>query len=264
MEYVIFCDESAQSGPKFSDFFGGAIVDGRYIDKITCAIKEKKEILNLNSELKWTKVTENYVEKYMEIIDVFFAFVRQGKIKVRIMFRNNENKPTDNEVLRGDDKYFKMYYQFVKHAFGLAECTHSETTFVRIYLDQLPDKCENCRKFKDYLFNIQNIQSFKDAKVRIRKEDIAEVKSHDHVILQCIDVILGAMFFRLNNLHMAKVEGTKRRGKRTVAKERLYTHINKNIREILPNFNIGISTGSRGASNPHWEHPYEHWSFMPK
>jgi hypothetical protein len=26
-------------------------------------------------------------------------------------------------------------------------------------------------------------------------------------------------------------------------------------------FNVGVSTGDRGYSNPHWESPYEHWLF---
>ena len=94
--------------------------------------------------------------------------------------------------------------------------------------------------------------------------DIGEVHSHDHVILQCIDVVLGAMYFRLNQLHKEKVEGTHRRGKRTIAKEKLYKAIHAEIETIHPYFNIGVSTGFRGCSHPHWESVYEHWRFVPK
>lgn len=98
----------------------------------------------------------------------------------------------------------------------------------------------------------------------INSGDVAEVCSHDHVLLQCTDIILGAMYFRLNNLHLEKPAGSRTRGKRTIAKEKLYKHINSLISSILPHFNIGLSTGKRGYQNPSWELPYSHWKFKPK
>ena len=103
-----------------------------------------------------------------------------------------------------------------------------------------------------------------NGRLHIREGDVAEVCSHDHVILQCTDIVLGAMYFRLNNLHKEKPVGSRTRGKRTIAKEKLYKHINAQISNILPNFNIGMSTGSRGYQNPSWELPYSHWKFIPR
>ena len=71
---------------------------------------------------------------------------------------------------------------------------------------------------------------------------IGEVRSHDHVLLQCVDVILGAMFFRLNRLHLQIPAGASRRGKRTIAKEKLYKYILSEIRTIHPGFNIGVKS----------------------
>ncbi len=78
--------------------------------------------------------------------------------------------------------------------------------------------------------------------------------------MQCLDIVLGSMAFRLNDMHKEKPEGQKRRGKKTIAKEKLYKHINKYIREIKPGFNIGISTGTNSGFDK-WEHPYRHWKF---
>ena len=79
-----------------------------------------------------------------------------------------------------------------------------------------------------------------------------------------MDIILGSINFRLNNLNKIKLNGTKRRGKTTIAKEKLYKVILKNIREIYPNFNIGISTSTRGNVNNRWLDPYRHWLFKTK
>ncbi|MBR1560248.1 MAG: DUF3800 domain-containing protein [Clostridia bacterium] len=255
MEYVIYCDESLDKGTLYSDFFGGCILPFQYLEEITTALNNKKTELNLLREVKWIKVTPNYLEKYEELIHLFFDFIRAGKIRFRIMFRETSSAPID----KNRDKYFKLYYQFLKHSFGLR--TTPEECFVRIYLDELPDTREKRERFKDYLLNLPNTRDYAGSRVHIRREDIAEVCSHDHVILQCTDIILGAMQFRMNDLHLVKPDGARTRGKRTIAKEKLYKYINQEIQTMLPAFNIKMSTGFRGFENPHWESPYEHWLF---
>lgn len=81
--------------------------------------------------------------------------------------------------------------------------------------------------------------------------------------MQCLDVVLGAMAFRLNDLHKEKPEGSNKRGKRTLAKEKLYKYINKKIRETRANFNIGITTGLDGEYANIFFQPYRHWLFIP-
>ncbi|MDO8588064.1 MAG: hypothetical protein Q7T82_13645 [Armatimonadota bacterium] len=104
---------------------------------------------------------------------------------------------------------------------------------------------------------------FTGAGIAVSIEDIAEVRSHDHTLLQCLDVVLGAMAFRLNDRHKNNPPGARHRGKRTKAKEKLYQFILAEVRKIFPNFNIGITTGIQGDYENRWRHPYSHWLFMP-
>ena len=60
-----------------------------------------------------------------------------------------------------------------------------------------------------------------------------------------------------------KKEGENKVGKRTLVKLKLYRHINARIREIYPNFNIGVTTPIRVPSDS-WTQVYRHWSFIPK
>lgn len=266
MEYIIYCDESSSKGSRFSDFFGGCIISSADLNTVVDALNHEKINLNLRGEIKWNKVTDQYLERYMKMMDLFFEFVKAGKIKIRIMFRDNKNEPSNPRIYQNDDKYFKLYYQFLKHSFGLLTLPPElGEVYIRIYLDQLPDTIERCNNFKEFLRNMPNISDFQNVhgRLHIRKEDVADVKSHNHVLLQCTDIILGAMYFRLNNLHKVKPEGSRTRGKRTIAKEKLYNHIYSHISELLPRFNIGISTGTRGFENPDWTLPYSHWSFKP-
>jgi hypothetical protein len=102
---------------------------------------------------------------------------------------------------------------------------------------------------------------FTKGRVIVRGKTV--IRSHDHVLAQCLDVVLGAMAFRLNDRHKEIPKGEKRRGKRTVAKERLYKAILVDIRKLKPGFNIGISTGTAGEADQRWHAPYLHWRFMP-
>jgi len=263
-EYIIFCDESDKKGEYYSNFYGGVLVGLSQYDQIKKRLEEKKAELGFRNELKWQKVTNHYLEQYKDFIQAFFSEIRAGNLKVRIMFRQNTHtRRFDDQEARALE-YFKLYYQFIKHGFGLSymEHTHPEV-FLRLYFDQFPDTSERAAQFKGYLKGLQEVRNFEKAKISIREEDITEIKSHDHILLQGVDIILGAIVFRLNNRHKAIPEGKYRRGKRTVAKETLYKFILSEIKTVYPNFNIGVSTGRRDGMSSLWKDPYRHWRFVP-
>lgn len=261
--YLIYCDESEKKGKYFGNFYGGAVVSSEHADKIIVALNDKKEELNLGKEVKWSRVSAPYLDKYIELVDLFFDFIEVNKVKLRIMFTHNYLPPVNLTSEQKENEFFILYYQFFKNAFGLRYCNDSSLLPVglKIYFDQLPDTIAKNNRFKDFVFNLQ--YQFKQSNIVINREDITEVNSKKHIILQCMDVVLGSMCFRLNDLHKEKPQGQRRRGKRTVAKEKLYNHINKRIRDIYPNFNIGASTGIQGDPANRWLHPYRHWKFIP-
>lgn len=262
VEYIVYCDESSDKGSLYVDFYGGSIVRADKLPEIVAALNAKKEELNLHGEIKWIKVTKQYLERYQEMIRLFFTYVRAGDIRVRIMFRKKANQRTAGDGMNKDDRYFKLYYQFLKHSFGFrAPVVHTGEYYVHFLLDELPDHSAAADKFKHYLCALPQTTDMQETGMQIRKRDIGEVRSHDHVVLQCTDIVLGAMFFRLNRLHEVKPEGARRRGNRTIAKEKLYKTIQQEIATIHPNFNIGVSTGAHGREYPHWNSPYEHWLF---
>lgn len=235
-----------------------------HIIEVQSTIEEKKGQLNFHGEVKWQKVTSNYLDKYIELMTLFFALIKEDKVKVRIMFSQNAHIANGLEPYHIEHEYFILYYQFIKHAFGLQYANRSHHYLnIRTYFDKLPDTKEKCELFKDHLVGLNRNRQFQKAKVRIIREQIAEVTSHKHDVLQCLDIILGAMQFRLNDKHKEKAPGSRTRGKRTIAKEKLYKYINSQIRDIYPSFNIGVTTGVRGNIENRWHHPYRHWAFKP-
>lgn len=260
-QLIIYCDESAQKGKFYSDFYGGALLDARYKNSLEQRLLASKG--KCQGEMKWEKISEYNEEDYKKFIDEIMDIIRDGFMKLRIMFTQNinvANYHNDNAT-----KYGKLYYQFVKHAFGLRFCNPGNflNYNVSIYLDEFPHTPKKFDDFKTHMSELSEFPVLKTARVVIKKENITDVVSKNHVILQAVDVVLGAMQFRLNNKHKEIPPGKKRRGKRTKAKERVYKHLNARIQELYPRFNIGVSTGQSEGPQVRWTHNYRHWCFIP-
>jgi hypothetical protein len=260
--WTIYCDESIENGKFYSDFFGGVLVGTKNVERISRELNDSKHQLNLFKEIKWTKTSDPYLSKYIAMMDIFFDYILRGDIKMRVMFRRTEDKI---KVSRRADKnrYFKLYYQFIKHAFGLKYMPESDKTVLKIFLDELPESKQKSNIFKNYLVGLQNLTDFEHLNLSIDRRDVVDIDSKHHVILQCLDIVLGSMAFKLNKLDKAVPEGKARRGRKTIAKEKLYKHIRSRIIEIYPNFNVGGTTGKKGDISNYFHHPYRHWKFTP-
>ncbi|MGN6437228.1 MAG: DUF3800 domain-containing protein [Agriterribacter sp.] len=262
--FYIFCDESLKKGKFYSNFYGGILIDKREFEKVQNALLSKVQDLEMeDSELKWSNVNTFKLEQYKAVMDTVFEFVKADVIKVRIMFTDNRFIALNLTSEHKENQYHILYYHFIKLAFGLKYLVSDVPVDLEIFFDKLPDTNKKNLQFKNFIYGIQFLPEFTETKIVIKKDSISEVDSKKHVLMQCLDVILGAMAFRLNDLHKEKPEGATRRGKRTLAKEKLYKHINKKIRDIKANFNIGITTGKDGQMDNIFFQSYRHWLFIP-
>lgn len=143
-QYLIYSDESYKRGSYYSNFYGGALVDYSKIQKINEILNNKKKELNFGGEIKWSKVSESYLNKYIEIINLFFTYVKIGDIKIRIMFKQNAYVFKQLDKIKYQNEFQLLYYQFIKHAFGLDYCVKNsdDEIILKLYFDQLPDTKE--------------------------------------------------------------------------------------------------------------------------
>jgi len=266
MEYIIYFDESVSDGKYFTDFFGGVLVRSRDFNHIKEALDNKKQELNLNGEIKWIKVTANYLNKYKQIMDLFFSFVKENKLKVRIMFRETSQVPSNLTFEQIHNRYSLLYYQFVKNAFGLS--FHGvedgkEPVYLRLYFDEIPYSLQQRDAFKTHIYSLQHYPRFKRAHIKIRLGDIVEIKSQKHSIQQCMDIVLGSIAFMLNKKNEAIGDGMLQRGNRTIAKEALFHHILKHIMDsnCVEFFDISTTTPITIPAD-FWRMPYRHWKFV--
>lgn len=267
-EYVLFCDESDRRGRFYSTFYGGVRVPASALDTTNATLTATKRQLGLTSEIKWEKVDLGVVERYEQFLHVFFDEIAAGHVFMRVMFTQNARVPVGLSPEQSADSYYLLYYQFLKHGFGLAHLpAHAAPPRIRIYLDEIGDTREQVSKFKGFIQGLADTKTIRAAGgIILEPSAIAEVRSHDHILMQALDTVLGSITFRLNNKHLEKRPGQNVRGKRTIAKERLYKFILAEIRRVTgkSSFNIGISTGLSSFPEGRWCDPYLHWLFVPR
>jgi len=260
MEYIIYCDESVSDGKYFTDFFGGVLVRSTDFNHIKESLDRKKQELNLFGEIKWTKVTGNYLDKYKQMMDLFFSFLKEYKLKVRIMFRETSQVPSNLTLEQIHNRYSLLYYQFVKNAFGLSFHDRKDDVnpvYLRLYFDEIPYPLDQGDAFKSHIYSLQRNSRFRKAHLKIRLDDIVEINSKRHSIQQCMDIILGSIAFILNRKNQVE------RGNRTIAKESLFEHILELIKDTdcVEFFDISTTTPIAVPSD-FWTMPYRHWKFM--
>ncbi|MFT5632426.1 MAG: hypothetical protein ACI9SQ_000131 [Rubritalea sp.] len=109
-QYYLFADESVQDGNLFSNFYGGALVPLSEYEGVRERLIACKQSLGFQGdELKWQKVTPQDLESYKAIVTAFFAEMREDRVKMRVMFRNNIHKYTG--LLPKKERYLRLYYQ---------------------------------------------------------------------------------------------------------------------------------------------------------
>ena len=256
----IWLDESDKHGSYYSNFYGGILVVSEHRAEVLRRMTKIKEELGIVDEIKWQKVNAYHYEKYVKLVDELFEMGKAGMLKIRIFFRHNQFEPELTPEKRKEE-YPILYYQFIKYAFGLVFA--NDTEGIRLYLDEIPLNQSDKQNFVSHLYSLNNDSEFKEKGIRFVDKGISEVDSKSHLPLQFMDVILGAICFKLNEKDKLKSDGDERPGKRTILKLKLYKYINQKIREIYPDFNIGISTPIKLESD-RWFQVYRHWSFKPK
>ena len=258
----IWLDESDRHGEFYSNFYGGISVPSKHHREVIERMHSIVTEAGINDEIKWQKVNEYHYERYLRVVDELFDLAKEDKLKIRIFFRHNQFTASRLKPEEKKADYQMLYYQFIKFAFGLPFANENLDSMT-LFIDEIPLRQIERDEFLSHIRSLANDPVLKGKGLKIAEDGIIEVNSKHHLPLQFMDLILGAICFKLNEKNKLKAEGENKIGKRTLVKLKLYKHINTRIREIYPNFNIGVTTPIRIPSDS-WTQVYRHWSFIPK
>lgn len=199
----IYCDESCH----LENDHQQAMVLGAISGPADCrasigrAIKALKEERNIprSRELKWTQVSPSTLEFYRALVDLFFDEPRLGFRAVVIPDKRQLDHARFKQT--HDTFYYKMWWQLLTR---LIDDQHR----FRVFIDHKDTQGqEKVAKLQDVLCKAH--YDFDRKKIL----SVEEVRSHDVILLQLADVLIGA----LSHLH--------RGGGQSEAKRDLIQHI---------------------------------------
>lgn len=189
--FDIYCDESRQdllaqpnSTSEHNRFccIGGLMVPIETRQSIKNSIKDLQRKHNAYGELRWGTVSQNKLDFYFELIDLFFS-LPQLTFRTIVIDATKVN----NHVFNNSDHelgYYKFYYQLLTHWIT------PQNTY-RIYTDQ---KTNRDRNRLNELQRILNLSTRQENPIKI----IQAIDSKESLILQLENIIMGAVGYRFN------------------------------------------------------------------
>ena len=186
----LYCDESRQdlfyNKDAISDtnkyiFIGGIVIDRKNRVEIKNKINELKGKYDINTktELKWNRVTKNYLDLYKGMIDIYidydisFRAICIDSSKINLKYHN------DNAELG----FYKLYYQLLNNWLS-PKLKYTIYTDIKTYSDpNVLNDLKRCLNNKEHPNSVERIYA---------------IDSHESVFLQLEDILMGATSYKMN------------------------------------------------------------------
>lgn len=180
MDKIVYCDESAHlENDNISHMCIGALTikeeDKKELLNKIKKLKEKHDI-GRNTEVKWSKVSNNKVNFYLELIDLFF----DEPINYRCIIVDKRKMNHIKFEQTHEEFYYKIYYE-------LLEKLINNKDNIKIYLD-IKDTKSSKRVQTLYECLSNNIKDFKKEKIK----RLQVMNSKESVFIQLVDILTGA------------------------------------------------------------------------
>ncbi|SHF66743.1 Protein of unknown function [Loktanella atrilutea] len=207
-DFSIFADESGISNDRHM-IVGATVVQRLYVNALYRAVHDFRIRTNMFAELKWSKVSNQKLDAYKELVDIYFDFARRGALWFRATtFDNHLWDHTRFNDGDPDIGISKLYYQMLLHQ---VVGHYGDLASLYICLDRRLSSTplEKLHRILNAGAGKEYGLTFGPVRVLVSKDS----KKDD--ILQINDVILGAVSAYKNGRHLqegareAKIELAK-------------------------------------------------------
>lgn len=183
--YHIYCDESCTGKDHTHMVFGGIMLPADRVAAFEDSVPQWRERVNMRSELKWNKVTDNKLAEYKEFVHGIFRYIDKKELAFRsIVFKRCD---LDHSTLRAKNNelgFNKLMFTFLFHCF-LSRLFHGDRVLI------FPDERHSYRPSE--LKRILNRKALAEWGWEEPVRSIEPVASHDKIVMQMNDVLMGAV-----------------------------------------------------------------------
>ena len=182
--FNIYCDESCHLENDHKKYM--------FIGSISCAynqvkihsdyIKQLKLKHHFFAEIKWTSVSQSKLRFYEELIDYFFS----TDLKFRIVGVDKSKINNERFDQTFDEFYYKMFYQLINH---MIDTRYKYNVYLDIKDKLSAHKLKKVKKILNVQYGVVN--------------KVQNIMSHESLLLQLADLIIGAISYVNNNKEKA-------------------------------------------------------------
>lgn len=189
----VYGDESRQTGAKYM-VLGAVWLDSAGEEALIKDCTDFRNLTGMRHQLKWTKVSDQKLNEYKKFIDIFFRHNRLHHVAFRCVVIDTHQ--LDHKTFnRGDEElgFYKLYYQLLLHNMRPGNR----------YLIMLDDRRTRKKTRLSTLKIVLNRGIRK--KFNIDYDIVRNVEPReceDLNQLQMVDILIGAIGYRLNGLHL--------------------------------------------------------------
>ena len=189
----IYCDESRQTADRYM-VLGGLITLRENEEAFKQAMNLYRQSNHMLSEIKWTKVSNQKIQEYKALMDLYFSLNRSFHFKAIVIDTQeiNHRRFNKNDAELG---FYKLMYQFLLHSFG-AYLTSADKCI--IYLDQ---RTTSKYKLSTLCAILNNGLRKKYALNGKPVRNIQVLDSKNNEFIQVADVLMGAIGYEMNGAH---------------------------------------------------------------
>lgn len=198
MTYLVFCDESRQAAERFM-VLGGIVIPKTLLQVFNDSMALFRDQQRMHAELKWQKVSNQKLSEYRCFVDHFFALnnSKQAYFNSLIVDSHQVHNHEFNQGSR-EVGFYKFYYQLLLHCFGHKLCSHDPGAKIHVIMDHRTTsyRLEDLR---------QILNNGMKSRYGISTRPFITVEPRDSKeseVLQINDILLGAVGFQKNGLHL--------------------------------------------------------------
>jgi hypothetical protein len=267
--YEIYADEAwthgGQPPNRYWCIYGG--IFGKEADMSRLDTALRSAAASIRGEVKWSNLTPSNRLAYERFVGCMFDAADRGEIKFRQMFCDRAHvrvAPYGEANVSELDVQFKLCYQFIKHAFGIAHLDPDRKAEVLVRLDTHSSQ----KHKKDLAVHAMGIPAvLRREKLSLR---ITYERSDQQPRIQVADLVIGAAGSHGNKRHKIRENGRRGMTAKQEAREKFSKYVYDRLRAINARergaraFNWFESTGKDNDRANLLKHTVRIWKFVPK
>lgn len=192
----VYCDESRQTQDRYM-VFGGIMVPETSVEPFNKAMALWRDAQNMHAELKWTKVSNQKLNEYKSLVDLFFSLAGKGQLHFRsVVF---DTAQIDYKTYHKGSKelgFYKFFYQFLLHSFGAYVAKENRQLLVSFDQRNTKEKLST--------FGLILSRGMRN-RYKCREDVVVNVEAVDSKkcnLMQVADVLMGAIGYQNNDCHL--------------------------------------------------------------